>query len=337
MIRVCHSGGEYEVKLVDRENLLRDLPEGAVVITDEHVAPLMPEASAPIVLPAGEKTKSIGAYAEALSALAQRGCTRKSTLVALGGGVIGDLAGFVAATYMRGIRLIQIPTTLLAQVDSSVGGKVGIDLREGKNLAGAFYPPHEVRLCPAILASLPPRQFVNGMAEVWKYGFIMDSALVEELEAHPAVPGSTLDDIVFRCIRLKAQVVQEDEFETTGRRAILNFGHTVAHAIEHHTGYGPVLHGEAVAIGMVVEASLGEQLGVTPAGTHARVTAAMRQQGLPTRHEVLEDIDGMLEAMRRDKKATRDGLALALLTQIGACELVPNVPPSAIAEALRKA
>jgi 3-dehydroquinate synthase len=227
---------------------------------------------------------------------------------------------------MRGVRFIQIPTSLLAQVDSSVGGKVGIDLDCGKNLVGAFYPPIEVRLAEGALTHLPLRQFVNGMGEVWKYGAIMDAALFAQLLQKPPRPNDgNLSEIVRRCIALKAYVVQEDEFETTGLRAILNFGHTVAHAVEILTGYGPVLHGEAVAIGMVAESKLGERIGVTKSGTTSILQDALVSQGLPIYHEVLEDWESMLSAMRRDKKVVGGRLAFSLLTEIGGCKLIEGV------------
>jgi 3-dehydroquinate synthase len=204
-------------------------------------------------------------------------------------------------------------------VDSSVGGKVAIDLPEGKNLAGAFWPPCEVRIPFDALDSLPERQRINGIAEVLKYGFIMDSPLLED-------PLNDLRTTVLRCVTLKAQIVEEDEHETNGRRAILNFGHTVGHAIERLTGYGPILHGEAIAVGMTVESVLGERLGITPSGTADMVRHTLRQYGLPTEHPVVRDIEPMLAAMRGDKKAVGGRLAFSLLTCVGDCKLVADVP-----------
>src|SRR5205807_1069483 len=195
-----------------------------------------------------------------------------TTIIAFGGGVIGDLAGLVAALYMRGVPYVQIPTTLLAQVDSSIGGKVAVDLAAGKNLAGAFYPPKEVLIPLDALRTLDKRQFRNGMAEVWKYAFIADKDLLGTLKAK--VPNcsnnvNNLKGIVQRCIEIKKGAVEADEFETSGARAVLNFGHTVGHAIESATGYSGIFHGEAISIGMVAESYLGEELGVTEAGTAA--------------------------------------------------------------------
>ena len=322
---VKHSGGEYPVVETTLAQALQNLPPDARILTDANVAALAPLPDLPtLVLPPGEATKSLERFGEALGWLARSGASRRTTIVALGGGVVGDLAGFVAAAYMRGVPLVGIPTTLLAMVDSSVGGKVAIDLPEGKNLAGAFWPPVEVRLPLDALETLPPRQRANGMAEVLKYGFIMDAPLLD----------APLD--VMRCVALKARVVEEDERETTGRRAILNFGHTVGHAIERLTGYGPVLHGEAIAVGMAVEADLGERLGASAPGTAAEVRRVLAAHGLPTRHEAVHEVEPMLAAMRGDKKAVGGNLAFSLLTGIGECKLVSNVPERDVRRALAR-
>jgi 3-dehydroquinate synthase len=331
-VTIRHSRGAYEIRHLPLGDLLADLPPYSFVITDQNVRDAVetPAGLPVLVLPPGEGNKSLETYGRCLEWLAGAGASRKSTVVALGGGVIGDLVGFVAASYMRGVRFLQIPTTLLAQVDSSVGGKVGLDLNAGKNLVGAFYPPSEVRLSTEVLASLPERQMNAGMAEVWKYGAIMDLELFQRLERNDI----GLAEIVDRCISLKAEVVEADEFETTGLRAILNFGHTVAHAIESLTGYGPVLHGEAVAIGMVVEARLGERLGVTPPGNEARLRECLVRQGLPTYHPLLQEPDQVIETMRKDKKAVSGRLAFSLLTQLGGCKLVEGVPEGDVRAAL---
>jgi len=339
---IKHSQGSYPIRLLALDELLADLPSQAFVITDRNVAAAIGSSNLPgcpsLVLDPGEGNKTVEVYEKCLRWLAESRATRKSTIVALGGGVIGDLAGFVAATYMRGVSFIQIPTSLLAQVDSSVGGKVGIDLQEGKNLVGAFYPPIEVRLSLDILAKLPPRQFINGMAEVWKYGAIMDSPLFDELSRSiVTAEDPRLADIVQRCIELKAQVVEADEFETTGVRAILNFGHTVAHAVESLTGYGPVLHGEAVAIGMAVEAELGVRLGITPKEAEEALKEQLQKQGLPITHPVLRDTEAMVNTMRKDKKVTTGELAFSLITKIGGCKLIEGVNDGVVREILGKA
>jgi 3-dehydroquinate synthase len=300
-----------------------------------------------LTLPPGEQTKSLAHLAEICRWLAQNGATRKSTLVAMGGGVIGDLVGFAAATYMRGIQYIQIPTTLLAQVDSSVGGKVAVDIPEGKNLVGAFHQPAAVYIPIDLLQHLPSRQFNNGMAEIWKYGFIMDRELTERLQKNPQPTGNDLHEIIEACIRHKAHVVAEDEFETKGLRAILNFGHTVGHAIEQALGYSSLLHGEAISIGMVAESRLGELLGLTPPGTTQIIRSCLEASSLPTRffaqfgpqhmhQDRLADPEALVNAMRRDKKATSGKLAFSLLTSIGGCKLIDGVEEQFVYQALQE-
>ncbi|HVT13916.1 MAG TPA: 3-dehydroquinate synthase [Fimbriimonadaceae bacterium] len=338
---IRHSAGSYEVDFCSLGEAISRLPADSIYLTDENVEALyrkaLPPSAQVLTVPAGEASKSIGQWAELQSRLAQWKAGRKTSLVAFGGGVIGDLAGFVAATYMRGVPLYQIPTTVLAQVDSSVGGKVGIDLPEGKNLVGAFYPPRTVAICTETLATLSDREFSNGMAEVWKYGFILDSALCDSIRQTGSLrePGA-IDPIVRRCIELKKQVVEEDEFETKGERAKLNFGHTVGHAVEKLTGYGPVLHGEAISIGMVVEAQIGEAIGLSEPGMRATVEESLRSQGLPTTSVVLRDVDMLIETMLLDKKASGGRLAFSLLTSIGACKLVEDVPISDVRGVLER-
>ncbi|MFZ4506309.1 MAG: 3-dehydroquinate synthase [Fimbriimonas sp.] len=327
--------GEYEI--LDRcpSQILEEIPDDAIILTDEHVTLQWSHALSgrpQIVLPAGEASKSLATFGECLEKMAGLGASRRTHLVAVGGGVIGDLGGFLAATYMRGIPFIQVPTTLLAMVDSSVGGKVGIDLAAGKNLAGAFWPPAKVILVEETLSTLPPRQWTNGMAEVWKYGFIMDLELLELLQS----PWEKTA-IIQRCIRLKQQVVEADEFETLGIRASLNFGHTIGHAIERITGYGPILHGEAIAIGMVAEATLGERIGFTEPGTADQIRTFLAKEGLPTWSPILREADWLLDAMKTDKKATKGSLAFSLLPQLGHCKLVKDVDIAAIREVLEAA
>lgn len=324
---------------VDRVGLdtVREALEGTWIVTDENVArlyePLVAAGRSCHVVPSGEKSKSIERFQDCHSWLARTGAQRNSTLVALGGGVVGDLAGFVAATYMRGISLLMVPTSLLAMVDSSVGGKVAVNIPEGKNLVGAFYPPTRVLLADEFLRTLPPRERLCGMAEVWKTAAILDSQLFADLEK----ANISLSDAVMKCVGHKAAVVQEDEHETTGRRAVLNFGHTVGHAVEACTGYGSMTHGEAVSIGMVFESILGEQLGVTEPGTSDRIRSALESQGLPTGLCKGAEPASLLPWMRRDKKATDSGLAFSLLTHIGECKLVGSVPEEDVLRALETA
>jgi 3-dehydroquinate synthase len=335
------SQGSYSIDFLSPSEAISQVPESAFVFTDANVwAAVEPyratlDPSRCLVLAPGEGSKSLDAYERCLRWLATRGATRRSPVVALGGGVIGDLAGFVAATYMRGVPLIQIPTSLLAQVDSSVGGKVGLDLPEGKNLVGAFYPPTRVVVACGFLETLPRRELINGAAEVWKYGFILDEDLLASLEARP-IASADVEPIVRRCIELKARVVEEDEHETTGLRAILNFGHTVGHAIEKVQQYAGLGHGEAIAIGMVAETRLGARLGLCDEALSIRVEAGLRSQGLPTGRPDGVSLEALVEAMRSDKKVDREGLAFALLTGPGACKLVQNVPERDVIEVLSR-
>lgn len=247
------------------------------------------------------------------------------------------MAGFAAATYMRGLKLLQVPTSLLAMVDSAVGGKVGVDLAAGKNLAGSFWPPERVLIPLDALGTLPERHFVNGAAEVWKYGAIMSPELFERLERSPLKPDAPdIGQVVMECLELKRQVVEEDEFETKGRRAVLNFGHTVGHALEHATGYQGLLHGEAVSIGMVLEARLAASLGVADAALADRLAAGLASQGLPTAMPDGLSADGLIGAMRRDKKAGQNGLAFSLVSDIGACKLHAGVDEGAVRAVLEE-
>jgi 3-dehydroquinate synthase len=334
-VTVHHHSGSYDVDFLPLAQALQELPPDAFVITDQNVAEhyeaLVPSELPRLVLPPGETTKSLIWLERIASWLAESGASRKSTLVALGGGVIGDLVGFAAATYMRGVGYVQVPTTLLAQVDSSVGGKVAVDIPQGKNLLGAFHAPLRVTIDPATLGTLSLRQRRNGMAEVWKTGFIMDPALVEDLAASRLAD----EEIIRTCVAHKAAIVGQDEFETKGLRATLNFGHTIGHAIEQLTGYRTLLHGEAISIGMVGEALLGEQLGVTQPGTAKVVRERLEQAGLPVRMPALEP-DSLVKVMRKDKKATGHRLAFSLLTQIGGCKLVENVDDKEVVRALQR-
>lgn len=309
-----------------------------VIVTDTNLfnvyQDLVPFPDRIVVVAAGESSKTLAVYETVTNQLSALGVTRSCRLFALGGGVIGDLAGFAAATYMRGIPLIQIPTSLLAMVDSSVGGKVGIDTSHGKNLLGAFYPPAEVRLSTDFLRTLPDAEFRNGMAEVWKYSLIGSPELYRNLLAAPLVQEDDCRDIVRACIAQKAAIVQADEFETTGLRATLNFGHTVGHAIESVSGYGLVPHGEAVAIGMVAELKLGEILGITERGLANDVREGLIAQGLPVEIPADNAHDRLIHAMRHDKKATRGKLAFSLVERAGVCKLYEDIPEAAVRQAL---
>ncbi len=337
---ITHAAGAYDVVATSFDQIASLIPSDSRIVTDTTVRQLLPHELSSKVLfavPPGEASKSLEVFGVLLRWLAGSNASRKTSLVAIGGGVVGDLAGFVAASYMRGIPFVQVPTTLLAMVDSSVGGKVGIDLPEGKNLAGAFKPPDAVWVPTDLLKSLPKRQFRNGMAEVLKYGFIMDTALADRLRTIALGPDSgELQDVVLRCIGLKAEVVEEDEFETKGRRAILNFGHTIGHAIEHAYGYGEMLHGEAISLGMILEARLGERLGITKPGTASQVAQDLEAYGLPVQLDPALDPLTLIKTMYRDKKAVSGALAFSLLTEMGRCKLVHDVPAQEVEAVMRK-
>ncbi len=274
-------------------------------------------------IPSGEAHKTRESWARLTDALLDAGFGRDTTVVALGGGVVGDLAGFVAATFMRGVPVVQAPTTLLAMVDASVGGKTGVDTPAGKNLVGAFHPPSAVVADPDVLATLPLPELRAGLAEVLKHGIVADERYLEQVVSDlPALlaAGGTAGDAMLRAIvrsvEIKADVVRRDEREG-GVRKILNFGHTLGHAVELASGYG-LLHGEAVAIGMVLESELAERIGVAECGTHERVLAAVRAAGLPDARPPALDGEAILAATRLDKKARAGVVEYALPRRVGA-------------------
>ncbi|MGZ0706845.1 3-dehydroquinate synthase [Coraliomargarita sp. W4R53] len=272
-------------------------------------------------LPAGEPTKSVEFFSQCLSFLASAAANRDCALFAFGGGVIGDLTGYVAASYLRGIDFYQIPTTLLSMVDSSVGGKTGINLPEGKNLVGAFWQPKAVYIDTALLQTLPPREFAAGMAEVIKYGMLADIELFNDLVALDGLNASSpeLPVIVRRCCAIKAQVVADDEKETaaSGGRALLNLGHTFAHAIENVAGYGQYLHGEAVGIGLSLATHLSVALEQLPRSEIERADHAIRQFQLPIRLNAPLKLSDLMAAMQRDKKNRSGRLRFVTMTKLG--------------------
>ncbi len=297
------------------------------VVTDSHVGPLYYDRlkasllragfeEGLYVIPAGEKSKCAATLSALWEAMAELGITRTDAVIALGGGVVGDLTGLAAATILRGVDFIQIPTTLLAQVDSSVGGKVAIDLEAGKNLAGAFWQPKLVLMDPDTLDTLPLNVFMDGMAEVVKYGCIRDKSFFEFLEMRPdrgSLMGS-IEHILYTCCDIKRQVVIEDERDT-GARMILNFGHTIGHAYELAGHYVEWTHGEAVAAGMCLAAKLGVSLGVTPADVPGRVKDLCAGLGLPTAISCGSEI--YAAAIGRDKKGTGADISVVLLEELG--------------------
>lgn len=333
---IKHANGSYPIEFCSLSHALAAHP--GLVVTDRNVDAAWSTVLGDrgrIVMPAGEETKSLDSYGKLVRDLAKHGQRRSDSVVAVGGGVIGDLAGFAAATYMRGVQVAQIPTTLLAMVDSAVGGKVGIDLPEGKNLVGAFWPPIAVKIPLETLSTLPERQFRNGRAEIWKYGCVLEPQICEKLARKTLAPDSPdLEDVIRRCLTLKSDLVQEDEHDRTGKRAILNFGHTVGHAIERLTGYTGLLHGEAISIGMVVEAKLGEALGLTKPGTAHEIRAWLESDGLPVSFPGLGS-PAILSAMQLDKKAEGQGLAFSLVTELGRCKLVTGLAEDEVAAILR--
>lgn len=274
-----------------------------------------------VVVPAGETAKSLRTVATCYKQLAAHRLERSSFIVALGGGVVGDLAGFVAATYLRGIALVQVPTTLLAQVDSSVGGKVGVNLPAGKNLVGAFFQPRLVVCDLATLQTLPEREFRAGLAEVIKYGIIYDPrlfTLVErDLEKLLRLEPTVLGQVVARCCEIKAEVVRADETES-GLRAMLNFGHTIGHALEAIGRYGKYLHGEAIAIGQVAAARLSRALLGLPERDCQRIEKLFQRVGLPTKVKLRPaQWTALLQAMRLDKKVRGGELRFVLIQRLG--------------------
>lgn len=311
------------------------LPKSHVVVADREVLRLHhhPWLQGAVGADGGEENKRWAHLEEALEGLARHGADRGSTLVAVGGGVVGDLAGMAAALYMRGIPVIQVPTTLLAMVDAAIGGKTAVDLAAGKNMAGAFHHPDAVYICLDWLETLPEREWRNGAAEMVKYGFIYDPELAKDLAQSPVQKHPALDKLVERCVRIKEEVVEADPSERTGLRAILNFGHTIGHALEAATSYKEYAHGEAVAIGMVAEARLAEALGMAEPGLAADVQEACKVQGLPTELPSLPTQD-LISIMRRDKKARDGKLAFSLVNMPGECKLVSDVPESDVAAVL---
>ncbi|MBN1891636.1 MAG: 3-dehydroquinate synthase [Clostridiales bacterium] len=297
------------------------------VVTDSNVAPLYLERAvaslrktgfsvATCTVPAGESSKSKDILFMLFEQFHGASITRTDVVIALGGGVIGDLAGFAAASYMRGCPLVQVPTTLLAQVDSSIGGKTGIDLPFGKNLVGAFYQPRAVLTDPSVLSTLTRSVTAEGMAEVIKYGCIRDRLLFESIEK-----GLTdLEWIIERCVRIKTTVVQNDEYDT-GERMILNFGHTIGHAIERLSGYTGITHGEAVAIGMVYAARIGQKAGYTEEGTADRICSLLQKWRLPVQTDL--SVDAVFNAMMSDKKRLTGKIFFVFLQKLGESLTVP--------------
>lgn len=312
----------------------------SLVISDANVAPLyadsairsLAEAGIPSSLfsfPAGEASKTLSTYASCLDACCEAGLSRNDAIIALGGGVVGDVAGFTAATYMRGCSCIQVPTSLLACVDSSVGGKTAVDLPTGKNLVGAFFQPNAVLIDTSVLATLDPHFFVDGCAEIIKYGAIADAELLAELSEPLKPEDSRLPAIIQRCVSIKRDIVSADEHET-GIRQLLNFGHTIGHAIERLSSFS-VTHGFAVACGMALAANGGSALGITSDDARLAILAALDHANLPTslgdcglQNVTAHDI---YQAALSDKKRFADSMHVILATTPGHAKIVPMKLP----------
>ncbi len=346
-LRVSAPEGEYEIFI--EPGLLDRIPERVtgiglgeriIVATNTTLAPLYGErlaASLPnatvVTMPDGEQYKTLDTVAQLYADFAAAGLDRVGTVIALGGGVVGDTVGFAAATYMRGVRLIQMPTTLLSMVDSSVGGKVGVDLPQGKNLVGSFKQPDAVLVDPAVLATLPLREWRCGMAETIKHGFLNDPALLEMASrSHEFSGADAATQLVKRAIQVKIRVVEADPYEH-GVRATLNLGHTFAHAIERVTHYG-WLHGEAVGVGLVAAARLSHRIGLCDGDLTGQVEEIVRDVGLPTRFGDL-DPQAVYAAMATDKKWQSGKSRFILLRAIGQPEIVSGVDPAAVLEVLQ--
>jgi 3-dehydroquinate synthase len=340
-------GGLLET--IGRECGRAQLGKRCAIISDKKVAPLFGRTvkeslaragfeSEMVVVPAGETSKSVKWVEKCYDQLASLRLERKSFIVALGGGVVGDLAGFVGATYLRGIPFVQVPTTLLAQVDSSVGGKVGVNLRAGKNLVGAFHQPRLVLCDLDTLQTLPMREYRAGLAEVIKYGIIYDAELFNRLEREMEKllrrEPKVLAEVIARCCEIKADVVAQDETES-GLRAILNFGHTIGHGLEAVSNYGKYLHGEAISIGQVVAVKLSREVLGLPQRDVERIRNLFNRAGLPTKVALNQgQRRKLLAAMRLDKKVSAGEIKFVLARRIGEVEFGQKVPNSLLEETL---
>lgn len=315
------------------------------VVTDSNVGPLYAEklidslaecgiSATLITVPAGEASKSMTVVEDVCRQMLRAGLDRKAFLIALGGGVVGDLAGFAASIFLRGIPFIQIPTTLLAQVDSSVGGKTGVNTAEGKNLLGTFSQPSLVIADVDTLRSLEQREYKEGFAEIIKHAAIQDAAMFDPIHALADGQGSHTE-LIRRNVAIKARIVEQDEHETTGLRALLNFGHTIGHAIEASAGYGEMLHGEAISLGMVAAARLSSQIAGLPPAAAARIVSALKRFDLPTRLPDFMPVETILEHMKHDKKFSEGNIRFVLLSALGEAFVSEDVTEAHIVGAIK--
>jgi 3-dehydroquinate synthase len=349
VIHVSSSGGGYDIQcrwgaLDDLGSLMRDAGlsgTAAFVVSDDGASSHHGKrgfdsleragfAAQLYAFAAGEASKNLDTVRAIYDWLIQQRAERSSPIVALGGGVVGDVAGFAAATYLRGVPFVQVPTTLLAMADAAIGGKVGVDHPAGKNLIGAFYPPRLVLEDPGVLVSLPERELRSGFAEVIKHALIMDPPMLDFLEEHQAqllaLDPQLITELVARNAALKASIVSRDEREG-GLRMILNYGHTAAHAIEAVTGYTRVNHGEADSVGMMIEAEIGSRMGITPAAVGERQRSVFSRYGLPLRFDGIEP-DRVLAATSVDKKVAAGRVRWVLLEDFGMPVIRDDVPPA---------
>ena len=350
------SSGEYPVwvgwgTLEEVGDRVRErlAPAAAYVISDEgvfrharRVQASMEAAGVPthmFLLPPGEQSKSLEMARHLYSWLAGRRAERGHAVLSVGGGVVGDLGGFVAATFLRGMPFAQVPTSLLAMTDASIGGKVAVDLPQGKNLVGAFYQPRFVLTDVQALASLPDRELNSGWAEALKHGLILDEPLVCDFEERRdeirALDAVVATDVIRRSVSIKADVVSRDEKETLGVRVLLNYGHTIGHAIEAATGYGSFLHGEAVSVGMMGAAYIGEAMGLMPGQDVARQRRLLESYGLPVSYPGM-DVAAVAQAMLSDKKTVGKSIRWVLLDGIGKAVVRDDVPPEVVTETLER-
>jgi 3-dehydroquinate synthase len=319
--------------------------KNCAVVTDSIVGPLYAQRlldslaeqqikATLITVPSGEASKSMSVVEDVCRQMLRAGLDRKAFLIALGGGVIGDLAGFAASIFLRGIPFIQIPTTLLAQVDSSVGGKTGVNTAEGKNLLGTFAQPSLVIADPETLRSLPQREYKEGFAEIIKHAAIRDADMFDPIYHLTEGQGSHTE-LVRRNVAIKARIVEQDEHETSGLRALLNFGHTIGHAIEASAGYGAMLHGEAISLGMIAAARLSTQIsGLAPASA-AKIVSTLKRVDLPTRLPDDMPVETILEYMKHDKKFSEGKIRFVLLRALGDAFVSNDVTEAQIVGAIK--
>ena len=337
---LANLGGEMSQLSLGKKVLLVSNPEifdyyGQIAVNSLEKAGFVVSTH---LIPAGENYKTLDSIAQVYDTALVHRLERSSTMVALGGGVIGDMTGFAAATWLRGVNFVQVPTTLLAMVDASIGGKTGVNHPQGKNLIGAFYQPKLVLIDPSVLKTLPVREFRAGMAEVIKYGVIWDADLFQQLEdsdnlaSFSQIDGDLLQTIITKSCQAKADVVSKDEKEA-GLRAILNYGHTIAHGIESLTGYTSVNHGEAVAMGMVAAGAIAVKLGMWTAGENQRQTDLIEKAALETRMPPL-NADEMVNALTADKKVKDGKVRFILPTAIGQVTISDRVTPTLVREVL---